>query len=315
MAKFAVPKMVQDQFDPLDIPVEKSPNPESAIDRHSRTERPDSECRRDRFGSIDRDTHLEDKRSFELWNANVTRSIDSIVLSTGDHKVRDFLASPARPSPSGLAFLIGEGIRFEGKRCLHKAADAANGLSMYQELRKCSDIHSILVKCVDLYTRETFLYRSVNKYMRDSPNGDQETGRNLGLYIGVLRECFCVRSGLNPLEWCLPPKLYRGTDFPFEVVIDYARRRGEHIWWQGFTSASADIAVARKFRGNVLFEILVGCLTPLPSRLSDFPAEQDFVLNPYQRFKLNTVEWNSTLGRWIIQVLGEPSPDTVTWFP
>jgi hypothetical protein len=120
---------------------------------------------------------------------------------------------------------------------------------------------------------------------------------------------------LNPFEWSLPEALYRGADFPFEVVIDYARRRGENIWWQGFTSASADIAAARGFRGNVLFEISVGCLISSVSKFSAFPGEREFVLNPYQRFNLNTVECNSTIGRWIIQVLGEPSPDTVTWFP
>jgi hypothetical protein len=150
--------------------------------------------------------------------------------------------------------------------------------------------------------------------MRETSDRDEETGRNIGIYIGVVRECFCVRSDLNPLSWSIPAKLYRGAKFPVGVVVDYARRQYEHIWWQGFTSASSDINQARKFEGNVMLEILLTDSAPSLSHYSAFPQEQEFVLNPYQQFTLNGVRWSHSLGRWIIQVEELPSPNPVSWF-
>jgi hypothetical protein len=149
--------------------------------------------------------------------------------------------------------------------------------------------------------------------MRETSNQDEETGRNIGIYIGFLRECFCVRSGLNPLEWRHPQTLYRGADFSVGVVVDYARRQTEQIWWQGFTSASADIDQARNFPGNVLFEIILADPVPSVSEYSAFPNEKEFILNPYQRFTLDGVRWSDSTSRWIIQVGGSASPDPISW--
>jgi hypothetical protein len=149
--------------------------------------------------------------------------------------------------------------------------------------------------------------------MRETSNQDEETGRNIGIYIGFLRECFCVRSALNPLRWSLPDTLYRGASFSVGVIVDYARRQTEHIWWQGFTSASADIHQARNFQGNVLFEIILADPVPSLSECSVFPQEKEFVLNPYQRFTLDGVRWSDSTGRWIIQVGGCASPDPISW--
>jgi hypothetical protein len=149
--------------------------------------------------------------------------------------------------------------------------------------------------------------------MRESGNRDEETGRNIGIYIGFVRECFCVKSEFNPLEWSRPRHLYRGADFPIGVIVDYARRQGENIWWQGFTSASSDIAVARSFRGNVMFCIILTESAPSLSEYSAFPSEQEFLLNPYQRFTLDAIEWSASLNRWSIRIMGCPSPDPISW--
>jgi hypothetical protein len=279
-----------------------------------------SEPRTERFESLRNDLKFEYSESFHLWNADRTRSIESLVMSDGERTVHDFLASFPHPPVRELARLIGEGIRREGNRCLDSPRDSMNGQAMFDELRGCSDIGSIQRLCVNFYTRATFLYRRVNKFMRETNNIDESTGRNLGIYIGILRECFCVqcksrsRSGLNQLEWIRPAKLYRGATFPFEVVIDYGRRRTENIWWQGFTSASSDINVARQFQGNVMLEIFVSDPVPSLSQYSAFPNEHEFILSPYSRFKLHDVRWNEESGRWIIRVLGEPSTNPPSWF-
>jgi TPR repeat protein len=273
-----------------------------------------SETRIGRFQSVTVETDFELTPSFELWNADRLRSIESVVLFDGHQSVRDMLLSSHQPSASQLSVLIGEGIVREGNRCLHKPQDSSNGIIMYDELKGCSDIRSIFRLCVTFYTRATFLYRCVNKYLRETSNRDDETGRNIGIYIGIVRECFCVRSDLNPVEWRFPQKLYRGAKFPVGAVVDYARRQGEHIWWQGFTSASSDINIARRFEGNVMFEISVADSTPSLTECSAFPGEQEFILSPYQQFILDGVRWSDSLGRWTIQVVGAPSPNPDSWF-
>jgi hypothetical protein len=279
------------------------------------------ECDRDEDFSISADRaerfqseKVEFAPSFELWNADRLRSIESVVLFDGHQSVRDMLLSSSRPSVSELSVLIGEGIVREGNRCLHSSRDSSNGCVMYDELKGCSDIRSMFRLCVNFYTRATFLYRRVNQYLRETSNRDEETAQNLGIYIGILRECFCVRSGLSPLEWRTPERLYRSTKFPIRVVVDYARRSGQRIWWQGFASASADVNQARQFEGNVMFEIYVAGSAASLCECSAFPGEQEFILNPYQQFKLEGIIWNHSLRRWIIRIDGYPSPDPISWF-
>jgi hypothetical protein len=269
--------------------------------------------RTDRFGSVDIDNCFEFGQSFCLWSADQVQSIESLVMFDGHQLVRDFLLSPSRPSATDLGILTGQGIRSEGQRHLWSPRDSDSAEIMFRELIVCSNLRSLLELCIRLYTRETFLYRSVNKFMRESPNGDEETGWNLGLYIGLLRECFCISSGLSPLEWSIPTTLYRGADFPFEDVADYARRYSEYIWWQSFSSASADIREARKFRGNVLFQISVLERTASVSKYSAYPREQEFIIHPYQRFFLEGVSWDDSLNRWIIRAIGMSSLDPTTW--
>jgi hypothetical protein len=272
------------------------------------------EDRTERYRSLKHETAFGFVSSFELWNADRLRSIESVVLFNGHRSVREFLLSSPPPSVVELSAMIGEGIVREGNRCLCGDRDPSKAQIMFDELRGCSDIQSLLRLCVNFYTRATFLYRAVNKFMRETSNQDEETGRNIGIYIGILRECFCVRSGLNPLEWNIPQNLYRGANFSIEVIVDYARRGSEHIWWQSFTSTSSDIDRARRFPGNVLFEISVVDPVPSLAEHSAYPEEQEFILNPYQQFNLGGVHWSDSTRRWIIQLAGFPSLDPVSWF-
>jgi hypothetical protein len=287
---------------------------ESELEREIEEDCSVSEGRTERFESAKVETDFDFAPSFEFWNADRVRSIESVVLFDGHQSVRDMLLSFPRPSVSELSKLIAEGIFREGNRCLHSSRDSSNGTAMFNEMIACSDLRSIFRLCVNFYTRATFLYRRVNQFMRDTFNRDEETGRNIGIYIGILRECFCVRSSLNPLEWRIPAALYRGARFGVGVIVDYARRQNEDIWWQGFTSASSDLEQARRFEGNVMIEISVVDPAPSLCEYSSFPDEHEFVLNPYQRFAVGGVRWNESLGRWIIQIVGSPSPNPDSWF-
>jgi hypothetical protein len=170
---------------------------------------------------------------------------------------------------------------------------------------ECDRVDSLLRVCAVFYTRNTFLYRRVNHFLRSGLESDAETGRNLGLYIGLLRECFCVREGLGPLSWECPHVVYRGADFPLDIVADYARRAEELIRWQGFTSTSRDLRVALGFPGNVLFQISLNDSVVSLDEVSAFNTEHEFILTPYQCFSLRGVRWDYDCGRWILSVSEE----------
>jgi hypothetical protein len=285
---------------------------EAPIERDSRSEEETDveETRSDRFASAKVETRFQLLPSFEFLSDDRLRSIESVVLFDGQRSVRDFFG--ATPSVSELSRLIGEGIVREGNRCLHCSRDSADAQKMFDEVICCSDLRSLMQLCVNFYTRATFLYRCVNKFMRDGAN--EETGRNVGIYIGILRECFCVRSRVNPLQWTQTETLYRGADFPIGVVVDYARRKGELIWWQGFTSSSSDINQALLFPGNILFEISLTDTVPSLSEYSALPHEREFVLNPYEWFALDGIRWGDSTRRWIIELHSWSSPAPVSWF-
>jgi hypothetical protein len=156
----------------------------------------------------------------------------------------------------------------------------------------------------------------VNLFLRSGMNANVETGRNLGLYIGLLRECFCVWGGLTPLSWECPTVVYRGAEFSIDILVDYARRPDDLIRWQGFTSSSPDIKVALGFPGSVLFEISLRHPVASLSAISMFRSEHEFILSPYQWFSLKCVRWDSDCGRFILSVSEERDlPEVRSWFP
>jgi hypothetical protein len=248
--------------------------------------------------------------SFALSKCN--RVIESVVLPDG-RSVRGFLGENRQTGE--IARLVGEGIRREGLRRLEGDIELDQGRIMCEQMLTCETIESILRICAQFYTRNTFLYRRVNQFLRSSLESDPETGRNLGLYIGLLRECFCVAGGLSPLSWDRPQVVYRGASFSFDILADYARRPDESIRWQGFTSSSRDLKVALTFPGNVLFEISLTHSVASVDDISAFKDEHEYILSPYQWFSMNCVRWDADCGRWILAV-GEDQdlPEVRSWF-
>jgi hypothetical protein len=235
---------------------------------------------------------------------NCTTAIEDVVLSD-DRRVQAFLKD--EPPAGEIARLAGEGIRREGLRRLAGDFEGEQGILLCDELVQCDSIESILRLCAVFYTRDTFLYRHVNQYLRFNTESDRETGRNLGLYIGLLRECFSVTSGTSPLPRESPTMVYRGANLSIDSVVDYARHPDELIRWQGFTSTSRDRRVALGFPGSVLFEISLVDSLPSLDRISAFTSEQELVLTPYKLFELSSVSgswvhWDADCGRWIVSL-------------
>jgi hypothetical protein len=119
---------------------------------------------------------------------NCPRAIEDVVLPD-DRRVRDFLNG--EPPAREIARLAGGGIQREGLRCLARAFDGGHGILFQDELVQCDTIESILRVCAVFYTRDTVLFRRVNKYLRLVSEADRETGRNLGLYRYFARMLLC----------------------------------------------------------------------------------------------------------------------------
>jgi hypothetical protein len=258
---------------------------------------------------------LEASRSFELWNAEHVLTIDSIV-TPDDTPVREYFGR--KPPITELLGVASEGIRREGARCLHGPGEALDGLTMSQELRECTTVESGLRLCARLYTRNTFLYRRVNSFLRGNSCGDVETARNLGVYIGLLRECFCVQSAANPLPWESRPRLFRGANLSLDVVVDYARRPGALMRWQNFGSSTPDPSVAKSFPGDSLFQIFLGSPVPSLAQVSAFPQEAEVIMSPYRWFSVHEVTYDLRAGgRYMISIVEEEKSSVVeSWlFP
>jgi TPR repeat protein len=149
----------------------------------------DSSTRRsDRYCSQG-NTNFQYGRGFELWNSDRDRAIEEIVTRDG-RSVREVLKSP--PEPHDLAMLVADGIILQGERCQFSEQDPAHARLMcfgskkegqFGGLDACHNMRTLFATCVALYTAESFLYRTVSQFLRESPNGDAKTGKLLGLYI------------------------------------------------------------------------------------------------------------------------------------
>jgi TPR repeat protein len=260
-----------------------------------------------------RSADLPERASDSFALSHSRRMIGSLLLAD-NQSVPDFLGEE---HPAGeIARLAGEGIRREGLRCLKGGFEGEQGTALCREMIECQTIESLLRMCAVFYTRNTFLYRRVNEFLRLAGESDAETGRNLGLYVGLLRECFCVSGGCNPLLWESPKLVYRGADLPLDTLVDYARRPEEWIRWPGFTSSSRLRSVALDFPGNVLFEVSLTDPVPSLNDISAFKNEEEFILSPYQWFELDRVRWDPECGRWIVTVGALSRTSALqSWFP
>jgi hypothetical protein len=143
----------------------------------------------DQQRSLTRDSRRTTCKSFALCTSG--HVIESVVLAD-NRPVRSFLGE-GRPALE-IGRLAGEGISREGLRCLEGSFEGEEGRLLCVEMMECDTMESLLRTCAIFYTRNTLLSRRVNKFLRSGTEWDAETetGRNLGLYIGLLRECFCV---------------------------------------------------------------------------------------------------------------------------
>ena len=179
-----------------------------------------------------------------------------------------------------------KGIQIEGKRRnLEKQTS-----SLVEELESVDADNDVLVglRCLHLYTRASFLSRTVNRFLR---TGDLDKISTLGPFCKMLYKQFDkYPTVIDSL------KVYRGAHLRLSTVLRYKRAIKKGLrQWSGFTSATKSINVARIFRGNCLFVIRLkevhgyGRILDI-SKLSQFDEEEEVLFRPgveytVQRYK------------------------------
>lgn len=193
-----------------------------------------------------------------------------------------------------IAVSAGDGIRAEGAR---RGIRQGRVEQQAQEFESVDIIEDLLGAACLAYTRESFFVYAVNKALRG--RGSRETLENLKVPIGLLREVFGVRSPAGPLRWC-GGTVWRVAHFPIDVIVDYARRDEELIFWEGFVSASRTRAAALEFAhatgANILLEIRLREPAACVKGFSEYEGEEEVVLTPYMCFRLGKMHWDSHIG-------------------
>ncbi|CAF3416232.1 unnamed protein product [Rotaria socialis] len=198
------------------------------------------------------------------------------------------------------------GIEAEGTK-LNKTLEAQ---SIANELRhmKHKSKNEILECCVKLYTAESFLYKLINKIMREADmckgmllrEEDREYGKTLGPFCGLLEKYLCDSPKQHDIT------VYRCATLTNEMVNDYKQNIGRDVWWDAFTSTTKNKHKAFEFGGNTLFVIFIpGGLAHSGvdiSSLSVYPSEEEILLQSAITVFIKKVEYHPNINKHIINL-------------
>ncbi|CAF4961393.1 unnamed protein product, partial [Rotaria sp. Silwood1] len=153
------------------------------------------------------------------------------------------------------------GLKYEGRkepeyivndivRILNSAKDESSKMNEKKRMKKLQDC------CIKLYTKQCYLFRTVNTALRDDDRTKLDT---LGPYCYLVYNCIGRHiHGHHLLE--LPHRnkshsmtVYRGDSVPHKMIEEYRQavgRKEEYFKWLSFVSTSADRIVAEYFGLN-----------------------------------------------------------------
>ncbi|CAF1224481.1 unnamed protein product [Adineta steineri] len=204
-----------------------------------------------------------------------------------------------------------ESIPFEKK--LREVEKDTRGQKSTKRIAKLEDC------CAKFYTEESYIYRVVNKALR---NNDRTKSLTLGpfcyllfCYIGRrfennstigdrLRQAFSV----NKMQTIT---LYRSDFVCRETLEEYRQAAGDntkHFKWLPFVSTSRKEEEAIQFKGNILYKIE---MPSYPSKkdqfrdiksISEFEYEEEILLLPGVQFHVSKLEFDNKMKRDIAEI-------------
>ncbi|CAF1536775.1 unnamed protein product, partial [Didymodactylos carnosus] len=171
-----------------------------------------------------------------------------------------------------------KGIIFEGNRLDKK--DDSQWIAEQLRSVKNRGTDEIRQCCIMLYSKECFLYKLVNKTLRENDKTKVDT---------LAPFCyFLFDSWSNDSKNQYKMEVYRGAELDREMIECYKEAIGKYKCWYGFSSTSKNRHKAERF-GNTLFVI---DLTKTDrggfdiSSYSCYPQEEEVLLPPGTAFKI-----------------------------
>lgn len=145
----------------------------------------------------------------------------------------------------------------------------------------------IAQRCIHIYTRESFLYKLLNKTLRDEDLSKVDT---LGPFCDLLWNTLTSEELKSKYQFT--GLVYRGatlTDEEIQAYKDSIRKTPKE--WLGFSSTSKARDLADMYSGNTLFIIKVPSQSQHLdiSTLSNFPDEQEVLLGASTSFQTENV--------------------------
>ena len=176
---------------------------------------------------------------------------------------------------------------------------------MVQQLKQVrqSSTEEVWNCCAHLYTKDSFLYKTINEIMRLVGNEDENDKKKWKSKI----------STFGPFVWLLywlreenglgsTITVYRGAELADDLIANFRNaKHNTRYEFPGFTSTSTDQEVAELYSGNVIFHIDISLKDGNDlSLLSQFPDEKEFLLVPAFLFQMKSCIYNDN--KWNIHL-------------
>ncbi|CAF1083678.1 unnamed protein product [Rotaria sordida] len=180
----------------------------------------------------------------------------------------------------------------------HQSNSEAEAKWMVDQLKSCKmkPRRETSKVCINLYTRESFLYHVLNTALREADHSKLDT-------LGPL--CFLIRDYSRTCTEFIGT-VYRGVQLPLTAILSYKQAVGSWRTWPSYTSTSKNREMA-EFRGNTLFIIEIVNSKPSLQRaydvseISQFPSEDEVLLPAGVSFQVINVEQELNQ-KYIIQI-------------
>jgi len=190
------------------------------------------------------------------------------------------------------------------EECIREALYEWDGSLMMSDHRD----KSIVCAFFKSYTEETFLYKIINRLLREE---DWEGLKEWVPYLRILIHGFKNSSHILMSHYIeqIPPVLYRGTTLTEEALDMYDPSKHAYFSWNSFTSTSKNQNVIMNFvktqklqgKYSVFFEIEVGSMKEFDNRLFDLSplssfSEEEVLVAPGTMFEIVRKELDPTNG-------------------
>jgi hypothetical protein len=181
-----------------------------------------------------------------------------------------------------------QGILDEG-RVLGKITDSQWLADQLLEVKDKS-WNEIALRCLHLYTRESFLYKLLNTTLREEDLSKVDT---LGPFCDILWNSLSTEYLKSKYQFT--GLVYRSAVLERDEIDDYKNSiKKNPKEWLGFSSTSKNRAVTEMYGGNTLFIINVPSQSQHLdiSTISQFPIEEEVLLGASTSFQIEHVEYD-----------------------